>query len=857
MLWSLDTYYYYAFAIFVITTVSITAEIRETRRNLLNTRQMALYNCQVSALRFSLTGNGLVSVPSSSLVPGDVIEIASDSKAPCDCVLLSGSCIVNEAMLTGESIPVMKLALPYTHDVYNPDEDRRYTVYSGTEVIQARCAVNSKVCALVVRTGFASVKGSLVRYILCPKQSKFKFYSDSYKYIAVMFCMSFIGMWVQLANSQDVPTVALVKKCLDLVTITVPPALPACLSIGSSFALSRLRNKDIFCISPQKVNVAGRVNVVCFDKTGTLTDEGLSVHGFRVVAVKAEKLVRFKKLRMSVNELGVKGMYSAVEEYEEKKGSASALFVEALASCHSLTKVNGKLIGDPLDLEMFRASEWMLDESETGEGDPGDAVCSYVVPNAQHKAFDWTALRAHNSPYQLGIVRRFEFASKLQRMSVLVQNLREMKYRVYTKGAPEKMKELCRSSSLPKNYGEVLARYTKKGFRVLALGTRELNLNYIQAQKVTREAVENKLVFIGFLILKNRLKPTTTEVITELHSAGIKTIMLTGDNPYTAISVGKECGLIPGGDGVVLGECADDLCGDRVTWSEVSAAKKPRKAKHRPRAKNYSLRLSSWRSSSSESAVDEYMPRQMTDSLELETERVVRAFPFVTSRQAKDSDDVEDLIMPGSEKNLSYAITGKAIDQLLRKDPLCTRSRTKRLLSSISVYARMSPESKARLVEALEKLGNVVGMCGDGANDCAALKAADVGVSLSEAEASIAAPFTSKTPDIKCIIKLLREGRAALATSFQCFKYMALYSLIQFVSVSILYSLKLNLTDMQFLVIDLFTLLPIAVTMSWTKAARSLSKQMPMSDLLSLPVLASIIGQSIIQCTFQVLIFNL
>jgi cation-transporting ATPase 13A2 len=57
-------------------------------------------------------------------------------------------------------------------------------------------------------------------------------------------------------------------------------------------------------------------------------------------------------------------------------------------------------------------------------------------------------------------------------------------------------------------------------------------------------------------------------------------------------------------------------------------------------------------------------------------------------------------------------------------------------------------------------------MCGDGANDCGALKTADLGVSLSDAEASIAAPFTSKISDISCILKLLREGRASLVTSF-------------------------------------------------------------------------------------------
>mmetsp|Transcript_1744 Transcript_1744/g.1200 ORF Transcript_1744/g.1200 Transcript_1744/m.1200 type:complete len:97 (-) Transcript_1744:847-1137(-) len=84
-----------------------------------------------------------------------------------------------------------------------------------------------------------------------------------------------------------------------------------------------------------------------------------------------------------------------------------------------------------------------------------------------------------------------------------------------------------------------------------------------------------------------------------------------------------------------------------------------------------------------------------------------------------------------------------------------------------SIYARMTPEDKAVLVENLQEFCNTeVGMCGDGANDCGALKQADVGISLSEAEASIAAPFTSQVQDISCVTTLLREGRCALTTSF-------------------------------------------------------------------------------------------
>ena len=136
------------------------------------------------------------------------------------------------------------------------------------------------------------------------------------------------------------------------------------------------------------------------------------------------------------------------------------------------------------------------------------------------------------------------------------------------------------------------------------------------------------------------------------------------------------------------------------------------------------------------------------------------------------------------------------------------------MLVSGQVFARMSPDEKHELVEKLQSIDYCCGFCGDGANDCGALKAADVGISLSEAEASVAAPFTSRVFDISCVPEVIRyvhgdemakvstnlsdsEGRAALVTSFCCFKYMSLYSAIQFTSVSFLYASASNLGDFQ------------------------------------------------------------
>jgi cation-transporting ATPase 13A2 len=90
------------------------------------------------------------------------------------------------------------------------------------------------------------------------------------------FAATFNGMLEQGWKTADI-----VDRCLNLITITVPPALPAAMTAGTAYALSRLKKSKIFCISPQRINVSGRVNMMVFDKTGTLTEDGLQVFGFR------------------------------------------------------------------------------------------------------------------------------------------------------------------------------------------------------------------------------------------------------------------------------------------------------------------------------------------------------------------------------------------------------------------------------------------------------------------------------------------------------------------------------------------------------------------------------------------------
>lgn len=149
----------------------------------------------------------------------------------------------------------------------------------------------------------------------------------------------------------QIPATTIFIRALDLITVVVPPALPATLSIGTSFSVGRLRKMGIFCISPSRVNVSGKVNVVCLDKTGTLTEDGLDILGIRSLDRTGSQ---FGELISEVNDLPL------------GSGAGKASFLYALATCHSLKVVDGEVIGDPLDAKMFEFTRWTLEEGQIG-----------------------------------------------------------------------------------------------------------------------------------------------------------------------------------------------------------------------------------------------------------------------------------------------------------------------------------------------------------------------------------------------------------------------------------------------------------------------------------------------------------
>nr|AAH48410.1 ATPase type 13A4 [Mus musculus] len=758
-LWFSEDYKEYALAIILMSVISIALTVYDLRQQSVKLHHLVESHNSITVSVYERKA-GAQDLESRLLVPGDLLILTgSRVQMPCDAILIDGSCVVDEGMLTGESIPVTKTPLSQTASsvpwkMQSEADPRRHVLFCGTEVIQAKAAGSGAVRAVVLQTGFNTAKGDLVRSILYPKPMNFKLYRDAIRFL---LCLE--------------PPEEVVRKALDVITIAVPPALPAALTTGIIYAQRRLKKKGIFCISPQRINVCGQLNLVCFDKTGTLTRGGLDPWGV-----------------VPCDQNG----FQAVHSFASGKALPQGPLCAAMASCHSLILLDGTIQGDPLDLKMFEATKWEMTAS-------GDDL--HIKEMLAHTIVVKPTDMVGQVPAEgLAIVHQFPFSSALQRMTVIVQEMGGGRL-AFMKGAPERVASFCQPDTVPTSFISELQIYTTQGFRVIALAYKKLEMD-CPTTALMREKVESDLVFLGLLILENRLKEETKPVLEELISARIRTVMITGDNLQTAITVARKSGMVSEGQKVILVEA------NEATGSSSASI--------------------SWK------LVEEKKPG-----------------PF--GSQDTYINIREEVPENGRDRSYHFALSGKSFHVISQY----FSSLLPKILINGTIFARMSPGQKSSLVEEFQKLDYFVGMCGDGANDCGALKMAHVGISLSEQEASVASPFTSKTPNIECVPHLIKEGRAALVTSFCMFKYMALYSMIQYVGVLLLYWKTNSLSNYQFLFQDLAITTLIGVTMNLNGANPKLVPFRPAGRLISPPLLLSVVLNILLSLAMHIVGFIL
>ncbi len=542
-LWLLDEYWYYSlFTLFMLVMFESTV-VWQRQRTLVEFRSMSIKPYDIYVFRLGKW----IEIQSDKLLPGDLVSATrtkEDGGVACDMLLVEGTAIVNEAMLSGESTPLLKDSIqlrPGDATIDSDGLDKNSFLWGGTKVLQIthgsadeeRPKIASGVptppdngaMAIVTKTGFETSQGSLVRTMIYSTERVSANNAEALLFILFLLVFALAASWYVWDEGvrKDRKRSKLLLDCILIVTSVVPPELPMELSLAVNTSLSALSKFAIFCTEPFRIPFAGRIDVACFDKTGTLTGEDLVVEGIAGLG------------------LG----HSGTDTPQETDGAHSRMSsvhsapmetTLVLATAHALVKLDeGDIVGDPMEKATLTALNWTLGKNDTLSNKPGATTTAGTIGTVQVK-------------------RRFQFSSALKRQSsVATINATDAKTGrklrgtfVAVKGAPETIMKML--VTVPKDYEETFKYFTRRGSRVLALAYKQLTtegeLGASRINDLKRENVEATLHFAGFLVLQCPLKEDAKEAVRMLNESSHRVVMITGDNPLTAVHVAREVEIV-------------------------------------------------------------------------------------------------------------------------------------------------------------------------------------------------------------------------------------------------------------------------------------------------------------------------
>lgn len=664
-LWLLDEYWYYSlFTLFMLVMFESTV-VWQRQRTLNEFRGMSIKPYEIFVYR----EKKWTQTTSDKLLPGDLVSVGrtkEDSGVACDMLLVEGTAIVNEAMLSGESTPLLKDSIqlrPGDVSIEPEALDKTAFLYGGTKVLQithgnasedsaeAAPSVLSGVepppdkgaMAIVVKTGFETSQGSLVRTMIYSTERVSANNAEALFFILFLLVFAIAASWYvwQEGVSKDRKRSKLLLDCILIVTSVVPPELPMELSLAVNTSLAALSRYAIFCTEPFRIPYAGRVDVACFDKTGTLTGENLVVDGIAGLSLG-------KKSR-NVEKDGAHSEVTPVSQVE-------ICTTLVLATAHALVKLDeGDIVGDPMEKATLTSLGWALGKS--------DILTSSVTSSTKEGATAGDLVQ---------IKRRFQFSSALKRQSsvatvVTTDRITSRKMKgtfVGVKGAPETIRTMLKDT--PPNYEETFKFFTRNGGRVLALAYRYLSkdaeLGQTKINNLKREEVEADLTFAGFLVLQCPLKEDAKLSVRMLNESSHRVVMITGDNPLTAVHVARQVEIVDR-EVLILDAPENDNIGKKLVW------------------------------------------RSIDDKVNIPVD---------------PTKPIDEQILQTKD----LCITGYALGKYKEEAAL------KQILRYAWVYARVSPKQKEEILLGLKEAGYTTLMCGDGTNDVGALKQAHIGVAL-------------------------------------------------------------------------------------------------------------------------------
>nr|CAG4709101.1 unnamed protein product [Naegleria fowleri] len=821
LLWCLDEYWYYSLFTLVMLFMFESTVVNSRLRNLNQIRQMATKPQFLQVFR----DGKWVQKSSVDLLPNDVISVTSHAEegqvTPCDILLISGKCVTNEALLTGESTPQMKECIPIDElkerkklDIKNIDKG--HVIFGGTVVLQhtpgsmsGKVPPDNGAIGIVLRTGFETSQGKLIRTILYATERVSANNVEALLFILFLLIFAIIASAYVLYEGLKNPEKSRYKlalNCILIITSVVPPELPMELSLAVNNSLLSLSMLGIFCTEPFRIPYAGKVNVCCFDKTGTLVSDKMTLKGISLSEQDSDEL--------------------------SQKPSENSRVV--LAGCQSLIDLNGKVLGDPMEVSGLTGVDFELSK---------DLI---VGKNCK-------------SVKNLKIHKRFQFNSVLKRMStiVFINDRNEGKFaRVLVKGAPELLKPFFVKSDVKgalESYDARFQHLTQIGMRVIALGYKDLDTTDPNIlDKLTRDEVEKDLVFAGFAAFQSDIKPNTKETILNLKNSSHRVIMITGDNPLTASHVAKELEMIS----KPLLTLKQD--GQRYFWTgsqSTGCEGNVEDFKYEQLgqlAKKYDFCVSGEQMAN---LTSQRNGKSILDALSSNVAIFARVSPeqkesILTSLKSQNYQT----LMCGDGTNdvgaLKQAHVGVALlENKPKKEneqqqtqqpnaPLHKKSDIIKELAKVNPTANPQAQQKKSFMELLKEMK-------EKQEQLAQQEEANL---VKLGDASIASPFTSRKCTIESCGHIIMQGRCTLVTTMQMYKILALNCLISAYSLSALYLDGVKFGDSQMMITG-FGVALCFLFISRSKPLDTLSKERPHITIFSPYMLATVMGQFVIHLT--------
>lgn len=482
---------------------------------------------EMSAAQSKVIRDGkMVHMASSELVPGDVVLLEAGDSVPADCrVIESASMKIEEAALTGESVPVEKHAdvislAEGTDDV--PLGDRKNMCYMGSTVVYGRGR------AVVVGTGMNTEMGKIASALtsakkeLTPLQMKLNELSGILTKLVLAICVIIFAVDIvrHFGELGSNPAMMLdtFMVAVSLAVAAIPEGLVAVVTIVLSMGVTKMSRRQAIIRKMTAVETLGCTQIICSDKTGTLTQNKMTVVKHELAA-------------------------------DEDKFLAGM----ALCSDAKYDAEKGEAVGEPTECALVN------DAAKAGMTD-----------------LDSQRPRIGEAPFDSG----------RKMMSVVVRDV-DGDYEQFTKGAPDVVIGLCthvydngQVVELTDERREQILAANKamadQALRVLALANR----TYAEAPTdFSPEALEHDLVFCGLSGMIDPVRPEVTAAIVEAKEAGIRPVMITGDHIDTAVAIAKDLGIVEDASQAITGAELDKISDEdfktRVTEISVYARVQP------------------------------------------------------------------------------------------------------------------------------------------------------------------------------------------------------------------------------------------------------------------------------------------